>query len=114
MAKIKRIAAIVKGKASCITELFERKAKRIMRAVEQSIDYAADMAASYREKAEAIIDTFGDYASSTDTNALESRINQYTDAINSAEEWEAQQRRFEELKEKLNADVTVDDEKNSK
>ena len=55
---MKRVNAITKGKASFITDLVDRKAKRIMRAVEQAIDCAADKDDSFRSRAEEIPSDF--------------------------------------------------------
>ena len=107
---MKRVNAITKGKASFITDLVDRKAKRIMRAVEQAIDCAADKADSFRSRAEEIINSFGLSAGADDSGALQCRINAYLDAIGNAEEWEKNVERLKNLKKALEAEVEIEEE----
>ena len=107
---MKRVNAITKGKASCITDLIDRKAKRIMRAVEQAIDCASDKVDSCKDSAEDIINSFGEYAGSDETMALQSRINTYLDKVAEAEGWADTVKRLKALKDKLNAEVEISEE----
>lgn len=107
---MKRVNAITKGKASCITDLIDRKAKRIMRAVEQAIDYASDKIDSCNDAAEEIINSFGNYAGAEDTTALQGQINVYLDKVAEAERWTKNVERLKALKAKLNAEVKIEEE----
>lgn len=107
---MKRVNAITKGKASCITDLIDRKAKRIMRAVEQAIDCASDKADSCKDAAEEIINSFGSVAGSDDTAALQAKINFYLDKVAEAEAWTDNVKRLKTLKEKLNSEVELSEE----
>lgn len=107
---MKRVNAISKGKSSFISDLIDRKAKRIMRQVEQAIDYAADKVEELKDIAEAILNSFGDYAEASQTSSLQSRINAYTDKVAEVEEWEAQLERLKALKAKLEEEVKIDEE----
>lgn len=107
---MKRVNAITKGKASCITDLIDRKARRIMRAVEQAIDYASDKIDSCNDAAEEIINGFGSVAGSDDTAALQGKINAYLDKVSEAERWAKNVERLKALKDKLNAEVKIEEE----
>lgn len=107
---MKRVNAITKGKASCITELIDRKAKRIMRGVDQAIDCASDKIDECNDAAEEIINSFATCAGSDETAALNTRINAYLDKVAEAEKWAAQVERLKVLKDKLNAEVVLEDE----
>lgn len=107
---MKRVEAIAKGKASCITDLLNRKAKRIMRGVEQAIDYAADKVEEYNDLIEKAINAFGSVAESGMSDALQCKINKYTDLVGTKEGWEFQLARLKDLKKALEADVKVDEE----
>lgn len=107
---MKRVEAIAKGKASCITDLLNRKAKRIMRGVEQAIDYAADKVEEYNDLVEKSINDLASAAESGMSDALQCRINKYTDLVGTKEGWEAQLTRLKDLKKALEADVKVDEE----
>jgi len=107
---MKRVNAITKGKASCITELVDRKAKRIMRGVDQAIDFASDKIDELNDAAEELINSLGDVAGNTDTSALATRINRYADTLSAIEDWTNTVKRLKTLKEKLNADVKLEDD----
>lgn len=107
---MKRVNAITKGKASCITDLIDRKAKRIMRAVEQAIDCASDKVDSCKDAAEEIINGFGEVSGADDTRALQSQINLYLDKVAEAESWADNVKRLKALKEKLNSEVELSEE----
>jgi len=108
---MKRVEAIAKGKSSCITDLLNRKAKRIMRGVEQAIDYAADKVEEYKDSIESAINAFAGAADSGMSDALQRKINNYTDLVAAKEGWEAQLNRLTDLKAKLEEDVKVEEEK---
>ena len=107
---MKKVNAIAKGKASCITDLLNRKANRIMRGVEQAIDFAADQIEDCKDAAEKVINSLGEVAESGMTSTLQSRINAYCDKMAQAEEWEAQLTRLKDLKKKLEEDVKIEEE----
>lgn len=107
---MKRVNAITKGKASCITDLIDRKARRIMRAVEQAIDCASDRVDSCNDAAEEIINGFGNVAGSEDTGALQGKINAYLDKVAEAESWARNVERLKALKDKLNTEVEITEE----
>ena len=107
---MKRVEAIAKGKSSCITDLLNRKAKRIMRGVEQAIDYAADKIEESKDCIEAAINKFADVADSGMSDKLQININRYADLVANKEQWEAQYKRLVELKKALEADVKVEEE----
>lgn len=107
---MKRVNAITKGKASCITELIDRKAKRIMRGVDQAIDFASDKIDECNDAAEEIINSFANCAGGDDSSKLQSRFNAYADKIAEAERWTKQVERLKGLKDKLNAEVEIEDE----
>lgn len=108
---MKLVYAIIKGKAFSLTELFDRKAKRILRSVDQAIAYAEDKAYECKLAADEVINTFGECASGDDTDALNAKFNAYTEKLAEAEEWEKQVQRFNTLKDKLNSEVTIEEEK---
>lgn len=108
---MKRVEAIAKGKASCITDLLNRKAKRIMRGVEQAIDYAADKIEEYSDQVEKVINTFGTVADSGMSDSLQSYINKYCDVVVAKEKWQDQLSRLKDLKAKLEEDVKIEEEK---
>lgn len=107
---MKRVEAIAKGKASCITDLLNRKAKRIMRGVEQAIDYAADKVEEYNDLVEKAINDLASAAESGMSDALQCKINKYADFVGTKEGWESQLARLKDLKKALEADVKVDEE----
>lgn len=107
---MKRVNAITKGKASCLTELLDRKAKRIMRAVEQSIDCASDKVDACNDAAEEIINSFGEAAGAEDTSKLQDKINAYIDKVAESERWAKNIERLKALKDKLNAEVEITEE----
>lgn len=107
---MKRINAIVKGTANKITDFLSRKADRVIRGVDSAIDFAKDKIADLKENAEETINSFGNYAGSGDSEGLKSCIQKYCDLIETAECWEAQLARLEELKKKLNTEVKVEEE----
>ena len=108
---MKLVYAITRGKASSITELLDRKAKRVLRSVDQAIAYAEDKIDECKEAADEIINTFGEVAGGDDTDALQGKFNEYTDKIAESEEWAKQVERLKTLKEKLNSEVELEEEK---
>lgn len=107
---MKRVEAIAKGKASCITDLLNRKAKRIMRGVDSAIDYAADKVEEYNDLVEKSINDLASAAESGMSEALQCKINKYADLVGTKECWESQLARLKDLKKALEADVKVDEE----
>ena len=99
--KMKRINAIIKGKAPKMTDTLSRKVSRILRNVDQAIDYAEDQIDIALEKAETLIDSLG-------LTADANRINAYVEAVKTMDEWKNTLKTLKELKEKLNSEVEVD------
>ena len=107
---MKRVNAITKGKASCITELLDRRAKRIMRSIEQAIDFASDKIDSCNDAAEEIIKSFGESAGCDDTCELKDKINAYLDKVDEANSWSVTVDRLQVLRNKLNEEVEITEE----
>ena len=106
---MKRVDAIAKGKAKCLTDIFKRKSNRILRSVQQAIDFAEDKISETADKAEEILESFGSYAESTQTSCLQSRINAYCDAVAEADEWQKQLVRLQDLEKMLKEEVELDE-----
>lgn len=107
---MKRVEAIAKGKCSSLSAFLNRKAKRIMRGVEQAIDYASDKIEECNDAAQKAINDLGLVADAGDSCGLQSYINKYLDKIAAKENWEKQLARLKELKKELEADVKLEDE----
>lgn len=105
---MKRVNAIVK-KQGKLTELFTRKATRIVRAVESAIDYAKDQVDICKETAEDIMNSFGEVAENTDREELQNRLNAYAAKMDEAATWERYAKYFEDLRNKLNEEVEVEE-----
>lgn len=111
MKKMKRIIAVIKGKASQVTAALSRKASRITRNVDQAIAWAEDQIEIAKECAEGIIDSFGEVADGAHTEECSYRINNYIEKIKEIREWEATLDILNELKVKLDEEVEVKDSK---
>ena len=107
MKKMKRIVAIVKGKASMITAVLSRKASRITRNVDQAIAWAEDQIEIAKEDAESIIDSFGGVADGTRTEECSALINDYIERVKEVKEWEDTLIILNDLKAKLEEEVEV-------
>lgn len=105
---MKRIDAIVKGTGSLVSSLINRKASRVMRAVEQAIAFAEDKADYYNDAAEEQMNSFGNYAGAEQSEYLSESINAYLSKVKSGKEWSDAIVILKELKAKLNAEVKVD------
>ena len=108
---MKRVDAIAMGKAQKTTESIERKSKRIMRGVEQAIDYARDKIEVLEDRLDSFVNSLGDVASAEDTTGLQNKINNYAVVLHELEEWEAQLNRLIQLRETLLVEVDVKEEK---
>ena len=104
---MKRIYAIVKAKDK-ISEIFDRKAKRILRGIDSAIACAKDCADEAKEAASDIIDSLGEVSSKDDTAVLQTRLNDYAKKREEADRWEQYAQYFEELKNKLNEEVEIE------
>jgi hypothetical protein len=109
--KMKRIDAVIKGKATQMTDTLTRKAARILRNVDQAIDWAEDQLEMQNERAEALINSLGTVADGSCTRECSDRINSYIDTVKMADEWKKSIAILNNLKEKLNAEVEVEEEK---
>ena len=105
---MKRVNAIVKAVGK-ISEIFARKADRILRGVETAIACAKDNADEARESAFDLMNSLGDASSKEDSVKLQSILNNYAAKMEEAERWDSYVRYFEQLKEKLNEDVPVEE-----
>lgn len=101
---MKRVNFITKN-GGVMTEVFDRKAKRIVRQVEQAIDSAKDHASDCRERAEEIMNSLGEVAGSDQTAQLQDRLNGYIEAMDCAENAINTAKILEGLLKKLNEDV---------
>ena len=108
---MKRVDAIAMGKAQKTTESIERKSKRIMRAVEQAIDYSRDKIDATDDKLNTLMDSLGEVSTADGTSGLQTRINRYAEVLSEQEAWEEQLNRLLNLKENLLADVDIKEEK---
>lgn len=81
-----------------------------MRQVDQAIDMAKDKALECAESAEEVMNSFGKYSESSQTNALQGKINDYIDRMKEAEDWKTATAILEGLKTKLQEDVEVVEE----
>ena len=111
MKKMKRIVAVVKGKGSMITAILSRKASRIIRNVDQAIAWAEDQIEVAKEEAEGIIDSFGSVADGTRTAECSGRINDYIEKMKEVMEWEDTLAILNGLKDKLDEEVEVKENK---
>lgn len=108
---MKRINAIVKA-VKGLTEFFQRKAARVIRAVENAQASALDHADACKEEAEEIINKFGDCAEGSEEsrNKLQELLNNYAAKREEADRWTRYAGYFDELKEKLNEEVEIEPE----
>ena len=112
MKKMKRIVAVVKGKAGMITAVLSRKASRITRNVDQAIAWAEDQIEIAKECAESIIDSFGEVADGTHTEECSERIKYYIEKVKEIKEWEDTLAILKGLKVKLDEEVEVKENDN--
>ena len=101
---MKRIDAIIKCKG-VVSEVFNRKAKRIRRAVEQIADAADDKAVEYEEKADELLNRLGDYAGSEQTAGLQDILNKWNCSIQDAKSCRESAKNFRALLKKLDEEV---------
>lgn len=104
---MKRVNAIVKAVGK-ISEIFARKADRILRGVDTAIACAKDNADEAREAAYDIMNSLGDASSKEDSSKLQKLLNDYAAKREEADRWDAYAKYYAELKEQLNEDVPVE------
>lgn len=104
---MKRVNAIVKAVGK-ITEIFTRRAERILRGVDSAIACAKDNADEAREAAFDLMNSLGEVSSKEDTASLQERLSNYINKMEEAERWDKAAKYLEELKVKLNEDVEVE------
>lgn len=104
---MKRVNAIVKAVGK-ITEIFTRRAERILRGVDSAIACAKDNADEAREAAFDLMNSLGEVSSKEDTESLQKRLSNYINKMEEAERWDKAAQHLEELKTKLNEDVEVE------
>ena len=107
MKKMKRIIAVIKGKAAQVTAALSRKASRITRNVDQAIAWAEDQIEIAKECAEGIIDSFGEVSDGTHTAECSALINDYVDKVKEIQEWEFTLAILNNLKVKFDEEVEV-------
>ena len=102
---MKRITAITKCNG-VLSEVLDRKAKRIKRAIEQMADCADDTAAELEEKAEDIINSLGKVADAGNSDVLASKLNEYNRAVEDAKLARNSAVNFRNLLVKLDEEVS--------
>lgn len=112
--KLKRIDAIIKGKASFLSGILNRKAARIMRNVESAIAYAEDKIDEITAKGDDILNSLAEVAECDMTQSCSNVINKYVDTVKYQEEWKRTLDILNNLKEKLNETVEVQEEEEKK
>lgn len=105
---MKRVNAIVKAVGK-ITEIFTRRAERILRGVDSAIACAKDNADEAREAAFDLMNSLGEVSSKEDTANLQERLSNYINKMEEAERWDKAAQHLEELKVKLNENVEVEE-----
>lgn len=101
---MKRVNFITKN-GGVMTEVFDRKAKRIVRQVEQAIDSAKDHASDCKERAEEVMNSLGEVAGSDQTAQLQDKLNDYVEAMSDAENATNTAKILGDLLKRLNEDV---------
>ena len=105
---MKRVNAIVKAVGK-ISEIFTRKADRILRRVDTAIACAKDNADETREAAYDLMNSLGDASSKEDSGKLQDILNNYIAKMEEAERWDGVVRHLEKLKQDLNEEVSVEE-----
>lgn len=107
MKKMKRIDAIIKGKASCLTDFLGRKSARILRNVESAIAQAEDEIETLNVKADSTISDLAGVAEASQTSSCATVLNRYIDTIKDVHAWEETLEILRSLKECLNEEVEL-------
>lgn len=101
---MKRITLIAKKVKNYVNDaLRERK---INRAVEAAIDKAEMKALEAEDRAEQVLDALAEVAN--DDTAINSKLNDFIEALNEAENWRNTKSKIEVFKQRLNEEVTVE------
>lgn len=108
--KMKRIIAIIKGKAAEMSVVVNRKANRVIRNVEQGIDWAEDQAEVTKDVADSIMSSLGEVSDGTQTEQCSVRLNQYVEKMKEHKEWLDTIEILKDLKTKLTEEVEVTEE----
>ncbi len=103
---MKRISFVVNPQG-VRSDALTRREERIRRGVEQAIASAQDSAAEADEKADAIIDELGKVGGADQTGDLQSKINDYLEAKETAWAWNRQVEHLNALKAALDKEVEV-------
>lgn len=106
---MKKIDAIVRGKAKSSEEALARKSQRIARNVENAIAFAEDKVDTFKETAEQHLSNLGDVADGGQTTACSSVINCYISAVKEMKAWQDTVEILKGLKKSLNEDVEVEE-----
>jgi len=105
---MKRINAIIKVKDK-ITEVFSRKAERVLRGIDAAIACAEDNADEAKDAAYDIMNSLGEASSKDDSSKLQTLLNNYAAKIEESERWAAYAGYYRELKAKLEEEVETED-----
>ena len=108
--KTKRINAITRT-LGVLAEVLSRKEQRIYRGIDQAAAAALDYEADAREQAMNIINGLGDVAGAGDTEALKETLNNYVAKVDEADNWAKVAKIIGGLKDILNEEVEVEEEK---
>ena len=101
---MKRITLIAKKIQNYVNDaLRERK---INRAVEAAIDKAEMKALESEDRAEQVLDALAEVAD--DDAAINSKLNDFIEALNEAENWRNTKSKIEVFKQRLNEEVAVE------
>lgn len=109
MKKVKRIDAIVKCIGNSISDMLQRKAKRILRDLDDAIANNSDEADKAELEAEAYVNKLGDAATMDDRSKRAVIFNKYCACLEEAERRKKYNKYLEDLKKKLDEDVEVEE-----
>ena len=104
---MKRINAIIKVKDK-ITEMFTRKADRVLRGIDTAIACAEDSADEATDAAYELMNSLGEASSKEDSAKLQEVLNKYAAKMEEADRWKKYAQYFKDLKVKLNEEVEVE------
>lgn len=103
---MKRISYVVNPQG-VRSDALTRREERIGRGIDQAIASAQDSAAEAEEKADALIDELGTVGGADQTGDLQSKINAYLKAKETAWAWNRQVEHLNALKVALNKEIDV-------
>lgn len=107
---MKKINAIVKGKASLLPDLLNRKASRILRNVDSAIAAAEDGMDAATAQMEKFVLQLGDVTGGDDTEKCGDVLNAYVMAAKTHRAWKESRDILAALKKELNSEVEIPEE----